>query len=454
MSEAPAMRGSPIRKAYWNAFTLWHVRGEARLPFRPVEEITAIQNRRVRRIVAHAYDSVQHYRDVMDAAGMHPRDLRTADDLARLPILTSAEIARDPSRFLSRHYANGRALRLHSSGTSGFSKPIYYDAAALFLTLAHGHRQRHVIARFVGRKFGYREMRLAREGGLPFQIRAFYEANSWVPRKVDLERSHASPGERFEETIARWNAFKPEVVHGYGAHVGALFRHAAQHGLALHRPFCVTYGADRMSEADRALIENDFGVPIVSTYQAAEALRLGFQCEERKAFHMSIDHTAVRVVNSGGQPVAPGGTGEIVISNLVNRATVLLNYKLGDVVSLPAAACACGRTLPTIGSIDGRADDFLFLEGGHKVHALVALPPLLRVDGVVQVQLTQNDTHRFSVRVVCARDREWERVRHDLAAALRSTLGEALVIEIERTETIAPEASGKFKSVISHCRAS
>ena len=454
MSKGSATMARSVRKAYWNAYTLWHVRGEAKLPFRPLEEITAIQNRRVRAIVAHAYDSVPHYREVMDAARMHPRDFRTAADLAFLPILTSGELPSDPSRFLSRRYANGRALKLQSSGTSGFSKPIFYNAAALFLTLAHGHRQRHVIARFVGRQFGYREMRLAREGAVPFQIRKFYEANSWVPRRVDLERSQASPGERFDDTIARLNAFKPEVVHGYGSHVGALFRHAAQHGLALHRPLCVTYGADRMADADRTLIENDFGVPIVSTYQAAESLRIGFQCEERKAFHLSIDHAAVRVVDASGNPVAPGARGEIVISNLVNRASVLLNYKLGDVVTLAAAPCACGRTLPTIEAIEGRADDFLFLEGGHKMHGLVALAPLLGVDGVVQVQLTQNETRRFSLRVVCAHDKQWERVHHDLDTALRSLFGLASVIEIERTETIAPEASGKFKSVISHCRPS
>ncbi|MGZ5117113.1 MAG: phenylacetate--CoA ligase family protein [Burkholderiales bacterium] len=442
-----------IRKAYWNAYTLWHVRDEGKLPFRPLHEITARQNRRVRAIVAYAYENVPYYREVMDSARLNPRDFRTADDLARLPILTGGDLARDPSRFVSRRYANGRALSLHSSGTAGIAKTILYDAAALFLTLAHGHRQRHVIARFVGRKAGYREMRLAHENSTAFQIRAFYEANSWVPPRFDLERSQAYSGESFQDTLARWNAFKPDVVHGYGAHVGALFRHADQYQIALHRPRCVTYGADMMADADRALIENGFGVPVVSTYQAAEALRIGFQCEERKAFHLSIDHSAVRVINARGQPVAPGEKGEIVISNLVNRASVLLNYKLGDVVTLSAAPCACGRTLPTLQAIDGRADDLLVFEDGQKMHGVSALEPLLRVRGVIQVQLIQEETRRFLLRVVSAPAQEWERVRRELDDVMRATLGRALVIAIERTDTVAPEASGKVKSIISHCGA-
>ncbi|MGZ8269401.1 MAG: phenylacetate--CoA ligase family protein [Burkholderiales bacterium] len=442
-----------IRKAYWNTYTLWHVRDEARLPFRPLDEITALQNRRVQAIVAHAYDTVPYYREVMDAARLKPRDFRTADDLARLPMLSGEDLARDPSRFLSDRYKDCRPLKLQSSGTSGFGKTIFYNTAALFLTLAHGHRQRHVIAHFVGKRFGYREMRLAREGSVAFKMREFYEANSWVPRKIDLERSYGSPGERFEDTIARWNAAQPDVVHGYGTHVGAVFRHAARHQLALHRPRCVTYGADHMAEADRVLIEKEFGVPIVSTYQATEALRIAFQCQHRNAFHLSIDHTAVRVVDARGNSVAPGGRGEVVISNLVNRATVLLNYRIGDVATLSAAPCACGGTLPTIDAIDGRADDLLFLGEGHRIHAHVALAPLLRIPGVVQVQLIQEETRRFFLRVVCGPGKEWDRIRSDLDASLRASLGGALVIDFERRDTIEPDASGKVKAVISRCRA-
>jgi len=70
------------------------------------------------------------------------------------------------------------------------------------------------------------------------------------------------------------------------SHVGALVCHAVQRDLPLHRPKCVTYGADPLADADRPLIEAELGVRVVSTYQAAEALRIGFQCEERRACHL------------------------------------------------------------------------------------------------------------------------------------------------------------------------
>ncbi|MGH9958039.1 MAG: hypothetical protein ACREBC_13055, partial [Pyrinomonadaceae bacterium] len=294
------LMASWLRKAYWNAFTLWHVRGESGCPYRPLEALSAIQNRRIKAIVAHAYETVPHYRKIMDEARLRPRDFHTADDLARLPIVTGKDLALEPRRFLSSRYTNGESLKLQSSGTSGFAKEIFYDPAALFLALAHGHRQRLVLARFVGRKFGYREMKLARAASVSFQIRDFYESHSWVPRKVDLKRSAASPSDRFEDTVARCNEFKPDILRGYGSHLGALFRWAWEKNLHLFRPKVIIYGADRMPDVDRRLIETEFGVPVVSMYQAAESLRIGFQCERREGFHLSRDHAAVRVVDAEG----------------------------------------------------------------------------------------------------------------------------------------------------------
>lgn len=441
-----------LHKAYWNAFTLWHARAEARLPYRPLAEILAVQRRRVRAIVTHAYQTVPYYREVIDKAGLHPRDFRTAEDLARLPILTGEQVARAPEQFLSRQYATSRRLKIHSSGTSGRAKSLYYDSAALFLALAHGHRQRIVLAQFVGRQFGYRELSAVRAEGVSQQIRNFYETYAWVPRKIDLARGILSATHTFAENIAQINAFRPEVIIGYGSYLGALFRWAWKQHSPIVCPRAVLYGAEGIPEADRLLIENEFGVPVLSTYQAVEALRLAFQCERRAGFHLSLDAVAVRVVDEHGRTLGPGGTGHIIISNLTNRATVFLNYQLGDVVTLSPSACPCGRTLPTLAQIVGRSDDLLVLPEGQVAHALFVLEDLRAVPGVVQVQVIQEDLHRFVLRVVCANDCEWERTRQDLDGALRKTLGNHLLLTIEQVDAIPCEPGGKIRAVISRCR--
>jgi phenylacetate-CoA ligase len=441
-----------LRKACWNAFTLWHARDEARLPYRPLEEILTLQNRRVRSIMAHAYETVPYYREVMDQASLRPGDFRTADDLARLPIVTGDQLAQAPERFLSRRYASGHSLEIFSSGTSGRAKGIRYDPAALFMVLAHGHRQRLVLRHLVGRTFGYREMSAIRPTSVSRQLRDFYESYSWVPRKVDFKRGLLPLTELLQDNIVRINAFQPHVLTGYGSYLGALFRHAWTHRLSLFRPRVVLYGADRMPDADRLLIETEFGVPVLSTYQAVEALRLAFQCERQAGFHISVDQVAVRVVDARGAAVGPGSTGEMVISNLTNRATVLLNYRLGDVVTLGGSTCPCGRTLPTLDRIEGRSDDLIVLPNGQVSHALVVLQGLRTVPGVVQLQLIQDDLRRFVLRAVCTDAVDWQRACHRLDAALRAMVGDDVVLKMERVDVIRAEPGGKVRAVISHCR--
>lgn len=443
---------SLLTRGYWSAFTAWQARDEGRLPYRPLGEILSLQSRRLQATITHAYATVPHYREAMARAGLRPEDLRKADDLSHLALVAGDQLAAAPERFKSSRYSEARTLALRSSGTGGKAKTVWYSAAALFTALAHGQRQRAVFARFIGRRFGYREMTALRPNAVADQMRRFFESHAWVPRSLDLERAALPLDAGFEESVARINAFQPAVVFGYGSHLGALFRWAFERGREIHRPHLIWYGADRMADADRELLEHELRIPVLSSYQADEALRLAFQCELRQGFHLNLDDVAVRVVDGQGRTVGPGETGEIVISNLTNRATVLLNYKLGDLVTVSAGPCPCGRTLPTIERIDGRADDCLLLPNGEVRHPLAVLRGLQTVPGVVRVQLVQDEVARFSLRVVCALEAEWPATRTRLERVLRSCLGQGIAVETERVEALTREPGGKLRAVISRCR--
>ncbi|MCU0988618.1 MAG: hypothetical protein MUE63_03260 [Xanthomonadales bacterium] len=445
------MSGSLVR-AYWSASTFLKARGEDRLPHLPLGEILARQARRVQAMAAHAWATVPHYRDAMAELGLRPADLRSADDLAALPLIAGRELAGSPQRFYSSRYEEATTLTLHSSGTNGRAKAVRYDRAALFEALAHGQRQRAVLAQFTGRRTGYREMSVIRAGSVATQMRRFYETHAWVPRSMDVQRCVLPLELPFDEMLRRINEFRPDLLAGYGSHLGALLRWAWEQGRDLHRPRVIWYGADAMPPADRDLIENRLRVPVLSTYQADEALRIGFQCERREGFHLSLDDVAVRVLKPDGSPAGPGEQGEIVISNLSNRATVLLNYRLGDVVTLPTAPCACGRTLPTIERIAGRADDLVLLPDGQSRHSLLFLAPMHAVPGVVQVQLVQETLNALSVRVVCDPSGDWPSIKGSVEQLARRLLGEGMTVSASRVAEIFREPGGKTRAVISHCR--
>jgi phenylacetate-CoA ligase len=442
---------NPLTRLRWTAFTAWHLRRESSLPFWPLERVLALQSQRVRRIVRFAWREIPFYREAMSSAGLRPEAFRTAEDLARLPLIRRNEVISNPAQFCpSRRRLS--SLRLESSGTSGLARHYDYEAAAIFLSLAHGYRQRLALSSILGQARGYREAVIARKDGVARQIREFYETHSWLPARWDLRRIQLSPGETFLQILGRLEEFRPDVVWGYGGHLGAFYRWLSRQNAAGHLPKAIVYGGDRMVDADRTLIEEQLGVPVFSFYQAVESLRIAFQCEVRQGLHLSLDQIAVRVIDGSGRDLGPGDSGEIVISNLTNRATVLLNYCLGDVVTLGRGPCPCGRSLPTLERIEGRADDLVLLPDGSALHALSILPGLQAVPGVVQVQLVQEELRRFLLRVVCSDGADWALVLGGLSAPFIASVGNDATLRIERVPRIAPDSGGKVRAVISRCR--
>ena len=442
-----------LNRAYWTAFIFQQAIAEKSFPYLPIERIIEIQRRRLRDIIRHAFERVPFYRDVMRSRGLNPRDFRSAEDLSKLPLIDSRDYLRQLDTFRPSIGTAEPILKVYSSGTTGCTKTFDYDARALFLALAHGQRQRHALAHFTGRSFGYRELNLARESGVSSQLREFYERYSWTPRCIDLRRKMVVPGELpLEREIEEISRFRPDVLMGYGSYLGALLRKAHSRGLRLPNPQAVVYGGDTMPDFDRNFIEKDLGIPVLSFYQAAEALRIGFQCELRRGLHLSLDAVAVRVVNEEGHEVRPGERGHLVISNLTNFATVLLNYRLGDVVTLSRESCPCGRSLPMIEAIEGRTEDLIHLTDGRLVHALQLVRKLRVASGLDRMQVVQWSGRQFMIRVVAPKGIDRRGVEASLAAAMEMVAGYPCRTEVEWLDCLVPEANGKTRLVVSHWR--
>jgi phenylacetate-CoA ligase len=427
----------------WNTGRLgvW-ARRDPGIAYRDREELARVQDRRVRALVDHAWRETAYYREWLKAAGAEPGDIRGAADLARLPVIDKIVLTRHPERFEAESLKGKDGITLHSSGTSGYRRHLRHDARAVVQALAAGRRQRLALAEYVGRESGYREAVFNREGSVGAQLRAFFETRTWVPRGVELRRRLFSPVLPFAELAAGVDEFEPEVIRGYGSHLGAFFQWLAESGRRFHKPRAIVYGADAMPPAQRRLIEEELGIPVLSTYQAVEALRIGFECPARAGFHISVDQVVVRVRDKG-----PGERGEMVLTNLWNYATPVINYQLGDLVTLSDGACPCGRTLPLLTSIDGRADDLVARPDGTRVHALALLAPLQKAPGVMQVQVEQRGVDDFLLRVIWrqgeARDEEELKVR------VKQVLGAAAAVEVVEVAEIATTSAGKVKSLIS-----
>jgi phenylacetate-CoA ligase len=254
-----------------------------------------------------------------------------------------------------------------------------------------------------------------------------------------------------EDVVEKINHLRPDVLIGYGSYLETFFRILSLRRIPMHLPRVLVYGAEAMTDEGRTFVEEKFGISVLSQYNAVEVFKIGFLCEERRGFHIHEDLCSIKTVDEKGK-VTHREKGEVVISNFVNRGTVLLNYRLGDVGLLSNERCPCGRTLPLLPELEGRVEDILSLPGGRFIHPRAIWGVIKKRDAVLKYQLIQHEPARFELRLVTIDRKIYQQVVGGILADLRELLGNFITIESEYYEELKPQQGGKFRPVLSLCR--
>jgi phenylacetate-CoA ligase len=437
-------------RAYGSAMVLRHIPGQRRVPYLPEEQIYQARDRRVRQIVRHAADTVPYYREWFRQQGVDPDEIRTAEDLQRLPLVTKADVRAQPERFISQSRWARNAVPLTSSGSTGQPLTVYHDRQSVLLASAFAQRFKDVLTRGFGLPWMFRSVALISPQSASEQAALSLQRMRWAPfRPARVRLSLLQP---IEEVVAAINQYRPHVISGYGSYLEALFTTVTMRDMPMHRPRLVVYGAEAMSERGKRLIEDHCGIPVLSTYSSIEAVNLAFMCEERQGFHLNVDLVHVRVVGADGSSVPNGERGELVVSNLANRAMVLLNYRLSDIVVLSTERCPCRRSLPLLSSLEGRIQDVIYLADGRFLHPAqiseVFHRVLLQHHVLVQHQLIQHTFEHYELRLATADRATFDRIVPGCVAELRKLLGPSTTIEaFYYPERLPPGPGGKVRMV-------
>jgi phenylacetate-CoA ligase len=412
------------------------LRGDRKIPFLPRARLDAVRDANVRAMVAHAARNVPFYRDWFAREGTDPRAIRTAADLERLPLLDKRQVREEPELFLAEGPARRGAVQVTTSGSTGTPTEIHHDRRSLLLNIPYGERERRPVIDGTGGSFRPRELYVGNETSVIKTVTAFYEANTLFVRP---RRRFVSVRTPIEEVAAMINAERPDLLTGYGGWIHLFFKTVAARGIELHPPRMVMYMAEALPPGGLELIEGELGIPVMSRYSAAEAFKIGFYCERRTGFHLHEDLCHVRA----------GEGGRLVISNLVNRATVLLNYPIGDVGTITEEACPCGRTFRLMSELEGRVEDMLPLADGRVVHPRAIWQVFMNDPDVLQYQLTQHAPRRFALELATVDEAAYERAAARALPELELLLRPEPVIEASRRTE--PRGDAKFRAVASLC---
>jgi phenylacetate-CoA ligase len=423
-----------------------HGVGQPRFPFRDEAAIERAQRRRVAATIRYAYRYVPYYRETMDRLGLAPADIRSASDLARLPVIERSQLQTDPERLTSGLRPLERCVRLRSSGSSGAPVTVYHDPFALIRLAGYYQRLGGLLHAEAGRRFGCRTLEI----GHPFrtEFQDSEETLARVSRLVGERTLSVSILDPVERNLQEINRFRPHVLSSFGSYIEKLFVHLQASGEPFHRPSVIVYDSDAISPAARKLITESFGIPVYSDYGAYEALFLGFECPAHLGYHINLDLYPLRVVDPDGRELPPGERGEVMVSDLVNRGTILLNYRLGDLASWLPGPCPCGRKLPLLSFIQGRVADWLETPSGERLHPETLAYVLDVEPGVIRYQAVQRAPSRLTVKLVPAAGASRLAIKQRVEHGFQQLLGPEIATEVRFVDDLPRTAGGKVRTVI------
>jgi phenylacetate-CoA ligase len=342
------------------------------------DQLAELQLQRLRATVARVLRAQPRGAELLAAAGVtRPDDLRSLDDLKRVPFMTKAEL-RDHYPFGLLAVPRERLVRVHaSSGTHGKPTVVAYTRADLeqwtelmarCMTMA-GVRPGMVIHNANG--YGLFT------GGLGFHQGGERIGATVVPVSGGFTTRQAM-------LLADLRADVLVATPSYALAIAGAIRDAGGDPAALGLRFGL-FGGEPWAERMRAEIESALGLTAVSFYGLSEMCGPGVAAEclvARDGLHVQEDHFLVEVVDpDSGRPLPPGAEGELVFTTLIKEALPLIRYRTGDIGRLTAAPCACGRTSRRLHGLRGRHDDMLIVRGVN-VHPSNVEHVLLGVKGV------------------------------------------------------------------------
>lgn len=406
-------------------------------------DIAEYQNERLRLLIQHAYTSVPYYREVLDTLNLKPSDIKTQDDLYKLPLLTRADVKRNTARLISTNYRKLFLRSGHTSGTTGSPLDFHYDIRTCVVHHVADWRQK----RWAGLHHGQRYASLQGRVIVPIkQQRPPFWRHNYINNQLFLSSFHLT-SKNLPYYFDKLAHDRIKFIEGYPSTIFILASYLAAKGERFPLEAVLT-SSETLFDYQRQTIERAFACKVFDFYGMAERTVFATECGEHTGHHVNLDYGLTEFVDGNGRPAQPGQLAKVIATSLHNFAMPFIRYETNDAGALKLQSCACGRVFPLMEDVTTKNESIVTLPDGRLISPSVLTHPFKPMHNIVESQIIQETVDELVVKII--RNAAYsDKDEQTLFFAFRERLGEQIRIKVEYVDAIPRTNNGKLRWVIS-----
>lgn len=406
------------------------------------EELLALQQRKLHRLLQYAYTHVPYYKRLFDQVSFQPDDmLRDPATFEKIPFLTKPLVPKHFDELITTEAKRRNSMtRLSTAGSTGQPLAFMQDTSFRDHTTAELHH--HLT--WSGWKFGQPHAYIfgaSFEASYARNLRAQL-MNLLLNRFVT--NAYVLSEESMQAFAAQAMRRRPRLLFGYASSLYRFAQFLCDHPrYDLGFVDAVFSTSEVLYPAQRQLIQDTFGCRAFNRYATRELGALACECQAHSGLHVAVENVYIEILQDG-RPARPGASGDIFVTNLNNYGMPFIRYQLADVAAWhPDVGCSCGRAHPKMQVVEGRHNDMFRTRDGGMVWGGIG-NPLWSMDGVRKFQFIQKTFDYVVVRIVKDGPLSQEQ-RAEVEKAVKTALGDHVKLDFEFPEEIPVGRSGKHR---------
>jgi len=402
-----------------------------------IEELKEYQNKKLRILIKHAYENVPYYNDIFKKMKLVPADIKTTDDLLKIPILTKEMIRKNfPHRIVAKNIAKKKIMLKASSGSTGEPLQYYITKDAYSFNIASNLRGWY----WMGYRIGDKYVKLSQNPREELKKKLQDKIN-----RCNYISSQQLTEKNIKKTIKEIKKYNPAFIRGYPDPMYLLAKYIKNNSLKIPMSKAINTTGNILFNQTRKLIEEQFHCKVFDSYSCEGGANI-FECETHEFYHSSMEYAITEILDTSRE-VPPGERGRLVTTDLRNFAVPFIRYDSQDIVKKGENHCICGRGLFTIKRIEGRDNDFLITPSGKYLIVHNFTGYFEWINTVKQFQVIQEEINKIIIKLVVNETfNEYEKEK--IHKYWSTYVGEDIKIYIELVDNIPLTTSGKRRFLI------